>query len=43
MSLQTSITATEDGEHKEFDAAIPTRRLSKPSPLCENYRHIVTI
>lgn len=34
VSLQTSITATDDGEHKEFEAAIPTCRLLKPIPLC---------
>lgn len=43
VCLQTSITATDDGEHKEFEAASPEIRVLKSTPLRESYRYIVTI
>ena len=43
ICLQTSITATDDGEHKEFEVASPAIRVLKPTPLRESYGYIVTI
>lgn len=36
VSFQTSTTATEDGEHREFEADIPARVRVKARPLCES-------
>lgn len=43
ISVHTSMTEIEAGEHREFEAANPARRLLKPIPLCGRYRDIVIV